>query len=78
MERYTLTNEGRARFRGMGSDLNSAEHNTERYKILKYLYENGSGTVKEIEDFTGLSRQQLMDELQTVMSHGYIEKLLDH
>ena len=49
----------------------------EGYEVLDYLYEHGSGTVEEIENYAGLSRGQVMDKLSTFIHHGFVEKLAD-
>ena len=75
MDKYTLSNEGRARFRRMRLDLETPTSGIDRYEILSYLYENGSGTVAEIINYTGLSWEHVMNKLSTLMFHGYIEAL---
>jgi hypothetical protein len=74
MERYILSNEGRIRFtrRKMGGDPGADKF--EGYEILDYLFENGSATVKEIEEYTGLSWGQVINRLTGFISRGYVEE----
>ena len=45
------------------------------YEIIDYLYINGAGTIKEIENHTGLSQNQLADRMQALISQRFVEKL---
>jgi DNA-binding MarR family transcriptional regulator len=74
MDRYMLSNEGRAKFRRMRTSSDSAAK-IENYEILNYLYEHGAATVEDIENRTGLSLDQVMNKLSTLIYHGYIEEL---
>ena len=74
MDRYTLTSEGRARFRRMKLSVETAEV-TDGYKVLDYIYENGADTVGEIGVITGLPRERVVSQLQVYMSHGLVEEL---
>ncbi len=74
MNRYSLTNEGRARFRKIKIDTNSDEAKMEGYEILDYLFEIGAGTVEEIEKYTGMSWSQVNEKLWAFMAWGYVEK----
>ncbi|MCK4274380.1 MAG: MarR family transcriptional regulator [Dehalococcoidales bacterium] len=69
-----LTNEGRARFRRMKLSVDIAER-PDGYKILDYIYEHGADTIEEIGVSTGLSREQVVSQLQGYMSHGLVEEL---
>ena len=70
MDKYYLSNEGRARFARMRI---SGEDKFEGFEILAYLYDHGSSTAEELTEHTGLSRSQLMDRLLTFIHHGFIE-----
>jgi DNA-binding MarR family transcriptional regulator len=77
MEKYTLSIEGRARFKRMRISVDSGVEmgiaKTEGYLVLDYLYEHGSATVEEIEKYTGLSRDKVTSELSTFIHHGLVE-----
>jgi predicted HTH transcriptional regulator len=76
MERYTLTNEGRARFRRMEIRANvDTSAVTQDLKLLHFIYTHGAATVEEIENYTGLSWSAVVDEISTLMNRGYIEGL---
>ncbi|MFC1909517.1 hypothetical protein ACFLXD_06725 [Chloroflexota bacterium] len=76
MNRYTLSNEGRWRFRAVKTELDGGTRTTkmEGYEVLDYLYENGSGAVEEIVEYTGLSQVQVLEKLLEFINHGFIEK----
>jgi DNA-binding IclR family transcriptional regulator len=69
-----MIGEGRARFRRMKLSVDAANV-TDGYKVLEYLYEIGPGSIEEIGEATGLSREQVVLQLQTYMSHGMVEEL---
>ena len=48
---------------------------TDGYKVLDYIYERGADTIDEIGVSTGLSREQVVSQLQVFMSHGLVEEL---
>jgi DNA-binding MarR family transcriptional regulator len=48
---------------------------TEDYEILHFLYAHGSATVAEIEGQTGLTWDETVNEISTLMSRGYVEGL---
>ena len=74
MDRYTLTSEGRARFRRMETRANiDTSVDTEDYEILRFLYVHGAATVEEIEGQTGLTWDETVNEISTLMSRGYVE-----
>ena len=75
MDKYTLTLEGRARFRRMRIDPDIEISKTEGYGIINYLYENGTGTVEEIINYTGLSWGQVTNRISNLIYHGYVEEL---
>jgi len=72
MNRYSLTNEGRWRFRRMKADV--AKPKIEGYEILEYLYENGPATINDIAKYTGLAYSKVTNKLSVFIHHGYIEK----
>jgi len=72
MDKYLLSNEGKARFKRMRI---SGEPKFEGYDILEYLYEHGSSTTDELVEHTGLSRNKLTELLMTFIHHGFIEGL---
>jgi len=73
MDKYFLSNEGRARFARMRISLETTDAKFEGYEILAYLYDHGSTTAEELVEHTGLSRSQLMDRIQTFIHHGFVE-----
>jgi hypothetical protein len=76
MERYILTDEGRARFRRMETRANiNASADTEDFKLLHYLYVHGAATVEEIEGSTGLSWSDTVNQITSLMSRGYVAGL---
>ena len=78
MDRYTLTYEGRARFRRMETRIHAdTSAKTKDYEILHHLYEHGAATVEEIENYIGQSRDELVNRLSALMYHGYIEELAE-
>jgi DNA-binding MarR family transcriptional regulator len=79
MDRYTLTYEGRAKFRRMDMRAGLDESTrTEDFKILHYIYENGAASVDEMVSYTGLRRGELVNKLMGIMNRGYIEVLPGH
>lgn len=75
MNRYMLTNEGRARFRRRKISVDAEIAKMEGYEVLDYLYEHGAGTVEEISNYTGLSRGHVMDKLSVFINHDFVEEL---
>jgi len=73
MDKYYLSNEGRARFARIKISLDTGDAKFEGFEILAYLYDHGSSTAEELTEHTGLSRSQLMDRLLTFIHHGFIE-----
>ncbi len=74
MERYTLTYEGRARFRRMETRTKvDTSAITEDFKILQYLYAHGSASIEEIEDYLELSWSETVNEIARLVNRGYIE-----
>jgi len=71
--RYTLTREGKWRFMRMRE--NPATAKFEGYEILDYLYDNGAGTIEEIENHTGISREKVIERLWAFINQRYVEKL---
>ena len=68
-----LTNEGNARFRKRKVSADDAEAGEEGYKILGYLYDHGGAPLDEIARYTGLSRNQVTEQLTVFLSHGLVE-----
>jgi DNA-binding MarR family transcriptional regulator len=74
MNRYMLSNEGRARARRRKISVKAEMAKTEGYEVLDYLYEHGAGTVEEIANHTGLSQGHVMDKLLVFINHGFVEE----
>jgi hypothetical protein len=70
MDKYLLSNEGRARFKRMRI---SGEPRFEGYEILEFLYDHGSSTAGELIEHTGLARAKLMELIITFIHHGLVE-----
>ena len=47
---------------------------TDGFRVLEYLYESGPGSIEEIGDSIGLSREQVVSQLQIYMNHGMLEE----
>jgi predicted transcriptional regulator len=78
MDRYTLTQEGRARFRRMETRANvDTSVATEDYEVLHFLYTHGAATIEELERHTGLNWNEMVNEISTLMSRGLIEGLVE-
>jgi hypothetical protein len=78
MERYTLTNEGRARFRRMETRAKvDTSADTEDFKLIHYLYSHGPATIEEIENDSGLSWSETVNKIATLMNRGYVEGLTE-
>jgi len=75
MDRYTLTEEGRARSRRRLISETAETASMEGNEILDFLYEHGNATLEELMEHTGMSRFHLMDKILLYMNHGIIEKL---
>jgi len=73
MDRYTLSSEGRARFKRMEISVDAGVAKIKGYEVLDYLYEHGAATVQEIENYTGLSWGKVTEELSKFIHHGLIE-----
>ncbi len=74
MDRYTLSNEGMARFKRRKISVDMGMSEIKGYEVLDYLYEHGAATVEEIENYTGLSWNQVIGKLSTYIHHGFVEK----
>ena len=76
MDRYTLSYEGRARFKRtkIRQDIEEMDK-MEGYEVLDYLYEHGAATIEEIERNTGLHYDQVVNRLGDFISWGYLENL---
>ena len=48
----------------------------EGYEVLDYLNEHGRGTVQEIENYTRLSYNQVVEKIRVFIYQGFIEKLV--
>jgi DNA-binding MarR family transcriptional regulator len=78
MERYTLSYEGRARFKRTKIRQNIEElDKMEGFEVLDYLYEHGAATVEEIGSHTGLTYDQVAHKLESLVPWGYIERLTE-
>jgi DNA-binding MarR family transcriptional regulator len=78
MDRYTLSYEGRARFKRTKIRMNIEEiTKMEGYEVLDYLYEHGAATVEEIGSRTGLTYAQVAHKLESLVPWGYIERLTE-
>ena len=77
MARYTLSNEGMARFRRRKISVDMGMEQMEGYEVLDYLYKHGAATTEEIENYTGLSWSQVVDKLLTFIHHGFVEESAD-
>ena len=77
IDRYTLSYEGRSRFRRAKISVNKEEAKIEGYEVLDYLYEHGAATVEEIENYTGLSWNQVTEKILAFVYRGYVEKLAE-
>ena len=77
MNIYTLTSDGRARFRQKKISADMGVTGMGGYEVLDYLYEQGRGTIEEIRKHTGLSYSQVNDKLDLFLHHGFIERLVD-
>jgi predicted fused transcriptional regulator/phosphomethylpyrimidine kinase len=75
MDRYTLTNEGRARSRRRIISESAETARMEGNEILDFLYEHGAATIEELVEVTGMTRVHVMDKILLYMNHGIIEKL---
>jgi hypothetical protein len=75
MDRYTLTFEGRTKFKRSKIRMSAEEQTMEGFEILDCLYENGASTIEEMEEYTGLPYDQVVHKLESFMPWGYIEKL---
>ena len=75
MDRYTLSNEGRARFKRRKISVDLGMATIEGYEILDCLFDNGSATVEEIENITGLPWEQVTSKLFDFIYRGYVEEL---
>ena len=78
MDRYTLTYEGRARFKRSKIRMNiEGEGKIEGYEVLDYLYEHEHATVEEIENSTGLSWSQTVERLMEFVNRGCVEGYIE-
>ena len=75
MDRYTLSNQGKAKFKRRKISVNLGMATIEGYEILGCLLENGSATVEEIVNYTGLSWEQANNKLSCFIYWGFVERL---
>ena len=75
MDRYTLTEEGRARSRRRKISETVETASMEGIEILDFLYDHGNATVEELVEYTGMSRFHVMDKILLYMNHGIVQKL---
>ncbi|MFH1646643.1 MAG: hypothetical protein ABID71_02980 [Chloroflexota bacterium] len=73
MDRYHLTEEGRARFRRRKIVLATEPPNNDD-KMMDYLFGHSSGTVEELIAATGLTYGYVSDKLLVFMNHGLIQR----
>jgi DNA-binding MarR family transcriptional regulator len=73
MDRYLLSNEGRARFKRMRLSVAAGDPEFEGYSVLAYLYDHGATSAGELAEHTGFSRGKLMDLIITYIHHGLVE-----
>ncbi len=74
MDRYRLTQEGSARFRRMETRANvDTSVATEDFEILRFLCVHGAASLEDLESNLGLTRDETVNEIFTLMSRGYIE-----
>lgn len=72
---YELTAEGRQRFARIRENMEVAQ--TEGYIVLEYLYDNATGTAKEIAAHTGLSSGQVMRKLEEFIKQNLVRAMAD-
>ena len=70
-----LTVEGKARFRRMKLSVDVTMSRMEGYEALDYLYDYGADTIEGIAATTGLSREQVVSDLQGFMNRGFVEEM---
>ena len=74
MNVYNLTHKGRKKFEKTRD--NPHLFNTVGYKVLEYLYENGTGTVEQIVDYTGVSHSEAVAKLNQFKRERIVEVLI--
>ena len=78
MDRYVLSEEGRARFdRIKLTVVIEGRPKIWGYEVLDYLFKHERATVEEIEKSTGLSWNQVVDRLNEFVNRGYVEGYID-
>ena len=78
MDRYVLSDEGRARFRRIKANSDAEiKANLGGYEVLDYLYEHEPAAVNEIARFTQLPRSQVEDELMIFITRGFIKGYIE-
>ena len=73
MSVYSLTKEGKQRF-GWVRDNMSTE--STGYRVLEYLYDNGTGTADGITTFTRLPLGDVMNSLEAFKYEGLVAEAL--
>lgn len=78
MDKYKLSDEGRARFKRTRIRMYiEGKDKMEGYEVLDYLYEHGAATVLDIGKNTGLSWSQVVNRLGAFIHWGYVERLAE-
>jgi DNA-binding Lrp family transcriptional regulator len=52
-----------------------ASADTDDFKVLQLLYTHGASTVEEIEKYSGLPWEEVVNKISVLMNRGYIEGL---
>jgi hypothetical protein len=73
MDKYLLSNEGRARFKRMRLSVAAGDPEFEGYSVLAYLYDHGAMSAGELVENSGFSRSKLMDLIISFIHHGLVE-----
>ena len=75
MERYTLTQGGRARFHRtkIRADIEEIDKMV-GYKLLDCLYTRGASNIDEIMAYSGRTYEQVVHDIESLMPWGYIEE----
>ena len=74
MDRYMLTEEGRARCRRREISSRTDMARPEGNEILDYLYEHGPRTVEELVEYTGMTQFRVMDKILLYLNHDLVMK----
>ena len=74
-DRYALTRDGWARF--SRTKIRMAMEDADKmagYKVLDCLYERGPSTMEEIGKYAGLTYEEIVHNMESLMPWGYIEE----